>query len=67
MLELAMALHAKGQKLVLANSLPLQMFGIGAEKLTSNVRHFDPKTAIAVLTAAYEPHRKSTFANARLL
>jgi len=65
LLGLVSALQLKAQKRVLANSLPLQMFGIGADKLTANVRHFDPKTAIAVLIASYEPARKETFKQAR--
>jgi hypothetical protein len=65
LLQLVSALQVKSQKRVLANSLPLQMFGIGADKLTANVRHFDPKTAIAVLISSYEPSRKETFRLAR--
>jgi hypothetical protein len=60
-------LKKKLQKILLANSLPLQMYGIGKDEYTAKARHADPKTAIAVLQNVYEPKRLSVFAECRRL
>jgi len=67
LLSMADRLKKKLQKILLANSLPLQMFGIGRDEYTAKARHIDPKTAIAVLQNVYEPKRKSVFADCRIL
>lgn len=70
-LVLAGRLLEKVSKSILKNGLPLQMFGIGktkkAEKLTSLVRHKDPKTAIAILQSVYEPRRIAVFNESKAL
>lgn len=66
-LQMVSRLLPKIDKIILKNALPLQMFGIGSDKLTGTVRHTDPKTCIAVLSTVYEPIRKDIFKDARSL
>lgn len=51
------------------NTQRYQLYGIGGsprgEKLTSQIRHTDPGTALAVLKGVYEPARQKIISDSR--